>query len=41
MPILYIHGVETRSRDGFFEIKPYLQRLVAPRYASRTCARTS
>ena len=30
MPILYIHGVATRSRDGFFEIKPYLQRLVAP-----------
>jgi len=30
MPILYIHGVATRSRDRFFEIKPYLQRLVAP-----------
>src|SRR5215468_10749569 len=30
MPILYIHGVATRSRDGFFAIKSYLQRLVAP-----------
>lgn len=30
MPILYIHGVATRSRDGFFELKPYLERLVAP-----------
>jgi hypothetical protein len=30
MPILYIHGVATRNRDGFCEIKPYLQRLVAP-----------
>lgn len=30
MPILYIHGVNVRSRDGFFAIKTYLQRLVAP-----------
>jgi hypothetical protein len=30
MPVLYIHGVNTRSRDGFFALKPYLQRHVAP-----------
>jgi len=30
MPIIYIHGVNTRSHDGFLAIKPYLQRLVAP-----------
>lgn len=30
MPILYIHGVNTRSRDGFFALKPFLERLVAP-----------
>ena len=30
MPILYIHGVATRSRDGFVEIERYLRRLVAP-----------
>ena len=30
MPILYVHGVNTRSRDGFFALKPYLQRYVAP-----------
>jgi hypothetical protein len=30
LPIFYIHGVNVRSRDGFFAIKTYLQRLVAP-----------
>ncbi len=30
MPVLYIHGVNTRSRDGFFALKPYLERHVAP-----------
>ena len=30
MPILYIHGVATRNRDGFLALQPYLQRLVAP-----------
>ncbi len=30
MPIIYIHGVNTRSRAGFLEMEPYLQRLVAP-----------
>lgn len=30
MPILYIHGVNTRSREGFFALKPFLERLVAP-----------
>jgi hypothetical protein len=30
MPILYIHGVATRSREGFVEIERYLRRLVAP-----------
>jgi hypothetical protein len=30
MPILYIHGVNVRSRDGFNDIKLYLRRLVAP-----------
>jgi hypothetical protein len=30
MPILYVHGVATRSRDGFLELRPYLERLVAP-----------
>jgi hypothetical protein len=34
MPILYIHGVNTRSRDGFFEIEPLLRRLVAPALAT-------
>ena len=30
MPILYIHGVNVRSREGFLEIEPLLRRLVAP-----------
>ena len=30
MPILYIHGVANRNRDGFLELRPYLERLVAP-----------
>jgi hypothetical protein len=30
LPILYVHGVNTRSRDGFHEIVPYLRRIVAP-----------
>lgn len=34
MPILYVHGVNTRSRDGFFVLKPYLQRYVAAAISS-------
>src|SRR5215203_2117241 len=30
MPILYVHGVNTRSREGFFAIEPMLRRHVAP-----------
>jgi hypothetical protein len=30
MPILYVHGVNTRSREGFFAIEPLLRRHVAP-----------
>jgi hypothetical protein len=30
MPILYVHGVNTRSRDGFMALKPYLERYIAP-----------
>jgi hypothetical protein len=31
MPIIYIHGVNTRSRDGFLnEIQVYLRRYIAP-----------
>jgi hypothetical protein len=30
MPILYIHGVNVRSRSGFFECKEYLERYIAP-----------
>jgi len=30
MPILYVHGVNTRSREGFFTIEPLLRRHVAP-----------
>ncbi len=30
MPILYIHGVNTRDHKGFLQIKPYLRRIVAP-----------
>jgi hypothetical protein len=30
MPILYVHGVNVRSREGFKAITPYLERLVAP-----------
>lgn len=34
MPILYIHGVATRSRDGFLAMEPYVRRLVAPAIAA-------
>ncbi len=30
MPILYVHGVNVRSRNGFFAIKDYLRRYLAP-----------
>lgn len=30
MPIIYVHGVATRNREGFFEIETFLRRLVAP-----------
>jgi hypothetical protein len=30
MPILYVHGVNVRSREGFFTIEPLLRRHVAP-----------
>jgi hypothetical protein len=30
MPILYVHGVNTRSRSGFLEIEPLLRQHVAP-----------
>lgn len=30
MPILYVHGVNTRSRAGFLEIEPILRRHLAP-----------
>jgi hypothetical protein len=30
MPILYVHGVNTRSREGFYTIEPLLRRHVAP-----------
>jgi hypothetical protein len=30
MPILYVHGVNVRSRDGFFALKDYLRRYLAP-----------
>ena len=30
MPILYIHGVNVRSRDGFFELEPKLRKFIAP-----------
>ena len=34
MPILYVHGVNTRSRAGFLAIEPVLRRLVAPAISS-------
>lgn len=35
MPILYVHGVNTRSRDGFLnEIRVYLRRYIAPAISS-------
>jgi len=34
MPILYVHGVNTRSREGFFAIEPLLRRHVAPEWRS-------
>lgn len=33
MPILYIHGVATRDRQGFLAMEPSLRRLVAPAIA--------
>ncbi len=30
MPILYVHGVNVRTRDGFFAIKGHLERHIAP-----------
>jgi hypothetical protein len=30
MPVLYIHGVNTRSRQGFLALKPFLECRVAP-----------
>lgn len=34
MPILYVHGVNTRSRETFFGIEPLLRRFVAPKISS-------
>src|SRR5690349_12940505 len=34
MPILYVHGVNTRSRDGFFALRKYLERHIAPAISS-------
>ena len=33
MPILYVHGVNTRSRDGFLAMEGFLRRYVAPAIA--------
>ncbi len=33
MPILYVHGVNTRSRDGFLAMQGFLRRYVAPAIA--------
>ena len=33
MPIIYVHGVNTRTTDHFVPIKAYLQRIVAPAIA--------
>ena len=33
MPIIYVHGVNTRNPDHFVPIKAYLQRIVAPAIA--------
>jgi hypothetical protein len=30
MPILYIHGVNTRDRQPFFDLQKYLKRIIAP-----------
>ena len=30
MPILYVHGVNVRSRDGFDAMKPFARRYIAP-----------
>ena len=30
MPILYVHGVNVRSRDGFRAIEGYPRRYLAP-----------
>lgn len=34
MPILYVHGVNTRSRDGFLGLEGLLRRYVAPAIAA-------
>jgi hypothetical protein len=34
MPILYVHGVNTRSREGFFAIEPLLRRHIATAISS-------
>ncbi|MEZ5863075.1 MAG: hypothetical protein R3D25_03005 [Geminicoccaceae bacterium] len=30
MPIIYVHGVNVRSRDGFLALTDYLRRYIAP-----------
>jgi hypothetical protein len=35
MPILYVHGVNTRSREGFLALDGYLRRHVAPAISNR------
>src|SRR6516164_10254868 len=35
MPILYVHGVNTRSREGFLALDGYLRRYIAPAISSR------
>lgn len=34
MPILYVHGVNTRNRDGFLAMEGFLRRYVAPTMAA-------
>jgi hypothetical protein len=35
MPILYVHGVNTRCRKGFLALEGYLRRYIAPAISSR------
>lgn len=34
MPILYVHGVNTRSHEGFEQFKPFARRYLAPEISS-------